>query len=34
MYEISGQDNIAGTSIQTNDDIETFELNLLNGKQN
>ena len=34
MYETSEQDNIASTSIQTNNDMETFELNLLNGKRN
>ena len=34
MHETSGQDNIASTNIQTNDDMETFELSLLNGKRN
>ena len=34
MYEAHGQDNIASTSIQTYDDIETFELNVVNEKRN
>ena len=34
MYESRGQDNIASTSIQTYDDMETFELNVVNEKLN
>ena len=34
MYEVRGQDNIASTSIQIYDDLETFELNLVNEKRN
>ena len=32
MYEVCGQDNIASTSIQTYDDMDTFELNVVNEK--
>ena len=34
MYETRGQDNIASTSIRTHDDMETFELNVVNEKRN
>ena len=34
MYERRGQDNLGGNSIQTYDDMETFELNVVNEKQN
>ena len=34
MYEARGQDNIASASIQTYDDMETFELNGMNEKRN
>ena len=34
MYEAHGQGNIASTSIQTYDDMETFELNIVNEKRN
>ena len=32
-YETRGQDKFASASIQTYDDMETFETNLVNGKQ-
>ena len=32
-YETCGQTNIASTSIQTYDDMETFELSLVNEKR-
>ena len=34
MYEARGQDNIASTSMRTYDDMETFELNVVNEKRN
>ena len=35
MYKVRGQNNIASTSIQTyDDDMETFQLNLVNEKRN
>ena len=33
MYKTCGQDNIASKSIQTYDDMETFELDVVNEKQ-
>ena len=34
MYEARGQDNIPCTRIQAYDDMETFELNIVNEKRN
>ena len=34
MYEACGQDDISSTSIQTYDDMETFETNVVNEKRN
>ena len=34
MYKARDQDNIASASIQTYDDVETFELNVVNDKRN